>query len=309
MWKLWRRISARRTSRSKASSALVESSLPRGGRGGRGWARECFAGGENQTHIFGAYGILAGEEDETLDNVAEFANIAGPGIAAQFCDSFVGEDLFFPAVLLGDLLRKVSDESGKIFQAFTQGRQGKGKDEDAVKEIAAKFIFLDQVFEVAVRGDDDANIDLDGLVATDALDFAFFQDAEKFGLHGDGHVANFIEKKRAAFGLFEFAGVAAGRAGEGALFVAEQLGFDELGRDGSAIQSDESVFVARGFFVDGAGDEFFAGAGFAEDADAGFAGGDAIDLRKELWSWRGRSRRVRVCQGDGGVRDFRLRGA
>ena len=74
----------------------------------------------------------------------------------------------------------------------------------------------------------------------------------------------------------------AGGAGEGAFFVAEEFGFDEFGGNGGAIEGDEGVFVARRFFVDGAGDEFLAGAGFAEDADAGFAGGDAIDLREEF---------------------------
>ena len=57
-------------------------------------------------------------------------------------------------------------------------------------------------------GDDDADVDLDGLVAADALDFAFFEDAEELGLHGEGHVADFVEEERAAFGLLEFADVA-----------------------------------------------------------------------------------------------------
>ena len=177
-----------------------------------------------------------------------------------------------------------------------------------MEQVAAKFIILDEVFEIAVRGHDDADIDLDGFVAADALDFAFFEDAEKFGLHGDGHIADFVEEKRAAFGLLEFADVASCRASEGAFFVAEQFRLDQFGGDSGAIESDESVFVARGFFVNGARDEFFSGARFAEDADAGFAGGDAFDLREKLLSWRGRSRRVRACQGDGGVRGFRLRG-
>src|SRR5580704_13750351 len=40
--------------------------------------------------------------------------------------------------------------------------------------------------------------------------------------------------------------------------------------------------------MDGAGDEFLAGAGFAKDTDARFAGGDAVDLREELGhGWTG----------------------
>ena len=130
-------------------------------------------------------------------------------------------------------------------------------------------------------GDDDADVDLDWFFAADTLDFAFFEDAEEFGLHGEGHVANFVEEECASLGLLEFAGVAGGGAGERAFLVAEEFGLDELGGDSGAIQSDESVFVARRFFVDGAGYEFFAGARFAKDADAGLAGGDAVDLGEE----------------------------
>ena len=40
--------------------------------------------------------------------------------------------------------------------------------------------------------------------------------------------------------------------------------------------------AARGLFsMQGAGDEFLAGAGFAIDADARLAGGDALDLRHD----------------------------
>ena len=98
----------------------------------------------------------------------------------------------------------------------------------------------------------------------------------------NGHVADFVEKERAAVGLFEFAEMVGGSAGEGAFFVAEEFGFDQFGGNGGAVECDECVFAARRFFVDRARDQFLAGAGFAEDADAGFAGGDAIDLGEEL---------------------------
>jgi hypothetical protein len=40
-------------------------------------------------------------------------------------------------------------------------------------------------------------------------------------LHGQRHVADFVEKQRASVRLFELAGVPRRRAGERALFVAE----------------------------------------------------------------------------------------
>jgi hypothetical protein len=78
--------------------------------------------------------------------------------------------------------------------------------------------------------------------------------------------------------------------------VAEEFGLNELGGDGGAIQRDEGVFVAWRLFVDGACNEFFAGAGFAKDADAGFAGGDAINLREEFGHCRARTHELVLAE-------------
>jgi hypothetical protein len=113
------------------------------------------------------------------------------------------------------------DERGDVFAALAQGRQAQGEDEDAVKEILAEFAVADLGFEVAVCGDYDANIDVDGALAADALDFRFFEDAEEFGLHSERHVADFVEKDCAVLRLLELAEMASGGSGEGSFFVAE----------------------------------------------------------------------------------------
>ncbi len=65
-----------------------------------------------------------------------------------------------------------------------------------------------------MRGDDHANVNADGLGRADALDFAFFEHAQQLGLHGQRHVADFVEEERSVLGLLEFADVPPGRAGE-----------------------------------------------------------------------------------------------
>ena len=233
-------------------SALDESSLLQGGSSGdRGVDRGGICGGQGEENIFGVNGVCGGEEGEAFDDIAKFADVAGPVITAQLRDRVVGKGFVFPAVLLGDLAGKMGDELGEIFQAIAQRRKGQRKDVDAVEEVTAEFVISDVVFEVAVGGNDDADIDLDGLIATDALDFAFFEDAKQLGLHGDGHIADLVEEKSATLGLLEFSHVASGRAGESTLFVAEQFGLDQFGGHGGAIECDEGVFVARRFFVDG----------------------------------------------------------
>ena len=63
--------------------------------------------------------------------------------------------------------------------------------------------------------------------------------------------------------------------------VAEELGLDEVFGDGGAVELDEDAVAAEGFGVDGARDELFAGAGFAEDEDAAVGGRHELDLLAE----------------------------
>src|SRR5207245_8554040 len=81
---------------------------------------------------------------------------------------------------------------------------------------------------------------------------------------------------------FEFAEMARSGSSEGAFFVTEEFGLDQFGGNGGAVQRDEGMVVPVRFLVDGAGHEFFSCARLAQNADARFAGGDAIDLREQL---------------------------
>ena len=164
--------------------ALDQSSLPRVADDVCGSACRDIGRGQDQANVFGGNSVFAGDEDEALDDVAEFAHVAGPGILAQFGDGFVGEEFFFPAILRRYLTSKVRGKNRKIFGALAKGREEQRKNVNAVIEIAAKFIFLDGLFEVAMSGDNYADADFDGLVAADAFYFAFFEHTQEFCLHG-----------------------------------------------------------------------------------------------------------------------------
>jgi hypothetical protein len=88
-------------------------------------------------------------------------------------------------------------------------------------------------------GGDDADIGLDRRAAADRGELAFLQDAQQTGLRLLRHVADFVEKQRAAIGLFETALAAVGGAGEGAALMAEQLAFNQFARDGGHVDGHE----------------------------------------------------------------------
>ena len=95
------------------------------------------------------------------------------------------------------------------------------KDVEPVIEILAKPPGLDHLDHVAVRGGNQADVDLDRTPCADRIDLALLNGAEQLHLDVERQFRH-LEKQRAAVGLLELADMAASGAGEGALLVAEQ---------------------------------------------------------------------------------------
>ena len=161
--------------------------------------------------------------------------------------------------------------------AFAQGRGTERDDVEAVEQVFAEIVLADGFDDVAVGGGDEADVHLKFLVAADAGEGAVFEEAEEFGLEGAAHVADFIQEDGAAVGFLDAAEFLADGAGEGAFFVAEEFAFQEVFGDGGAIDADVILLAAAAQAVEGAGDEFLAGAAFAQDEDGGVGGGDGLD--------------------------------
>ena len=190
--------------------------------------------------------------------------------AGTYCDGFVEA--------AAEILDEVADEQRHVFAAFAQRRNLNGKNVEAIVEVAAKFAVGDEAREVAIGGGDDADVDGLGAIAAEAFEFLLLQDAQEFWLELERDVADFVEEKSAAIGEFEAADFLVDGAGEGAAFVAEEFGFEQAGGNGGAIHFDEGALFARAEIVDGARDDFFAGAGFAEDENGAAGGRDEFDL-------------------------------
>src|SRR5262249_25845564 len=151
---------------------------------------------------------------------------------------------------------------------------------------AAESTLGNELREVAIRGGNHANIDALRAIATQALKFLFLQHAEELGLQLQRDVADFVEKKCAAVGELEAADFLVDRAGECAALVTEQLGFEQAGRDGRAIDFHKGAFAARTEIVNGASDQLFAGAGLPEDQHGRPCGSDHLDLSQRPFQGR-----------------------
>ena len=108
----------------------------------------------------------------------------------------------------------------------------------------------------------------------------FLQEAQQIGLNIDVEVADLVEKQRAAVGRFDEAMLARGRAGEGALFVTEELGGDQIGRQRRAIDGNEWPRAPQRMIVDRLCRQFLARAAFAGDQDRRLGTRHATDHRE-----------------------------
>lgn len=123
-----------------------------------------------------------------------------------------------------------------------------------------------------------AHVDRHRACAAERHHRAFLQHAHQPHLLRERHVADFVEKQRAAVGLRDLAGAAAlACAGERAVLVAEQLGLDQRIGQRGAVDGDERAVGARRRLVQRAGEPFLAGARLAEDQQRQVAAADLRD--------------------------------
>ena len=115
------------------------------------------------------------------------------------------------------------------------------------------------------------------MIAADAIEAAGFQNAQQAHLHLRRHLGDLVQEQSAAAGALEIAAMGAGSTGKGTFLVAEQFGFDQIGRDRAAVDRDERLFRAAAHLVDRAGDQFLSGSAFADHQNCGIGGSDFLD--------------------------------
>ena len=87
--------------------------------------------------------------------------------------------------------------------ALAQGRYGQGKNRQSVEQVCSETALCNLLRQVPVGGSDQTNIQPDGMVGAQALDFTILQGTEQLGLDGQGQLTNFIQKQRATLGRFK----------------------------------------------------------------------------------------------------------
>ena len=89
------------------------------------------------------------------------------------------------------------------------------------------------------------------------------QHSQQFGLLGQWHAFDFIQKQGATIGVLQLADTLALGAGKGAAFMAEQFGFKQLLGDCRAVEGHKGLVGTWAKIMQAAGDQLLAAAGLA----------------------------------------------
>ncbi len=220
---------------------------------------------------------LFAQDVAALHGVAQLAHVARPRVLAQRRQGGAREGLV--GLVRGvELRQEMVGQRFDVFVAVAQRRHVQRHHRQPIHQVFAEGAVGHGLRQIAVGRGDDARAGLDRLRAAHAHERAGLQHAQQLDLHLHRHLGDLVEEDRAVAGLLEIAGVALERAGEAALLVAEQLRFDQVGRDRAAVDGDEGLVSTRAHVVHGARDQFLAGARFSDDQHGCQRAGHLADL-------------------------------
>src|SRR5262245_463669 len=146
-------------------------------------------------------------------------------------------------------------EQWDVAQSVAQRRQRDREDVEAVKKVGAEFALVDQSLKRLIGGGYDADFYADALRAAQPFEDAGLQHAQEPPLYLQRNLSYLIQKDRAAVGQLESPRLGRLRAGDSALFVAEQLALDQRGRKRRAVDYNEGASVAQAALVNGVGEQ------------------------------------------------------
>src|SRR5208282_2767231 len=203
------------------------------------------------------------EYHAALNEVLQLADISSPISIHQ---SLHRRSRDRPDALLhtaGEARDKKVHQQLNVFAPFAQRRDFDGKHPQPVKKVLAKLIIADHAFQIAMRGRNQTNINVDGLCTTEAFKLLFLQGAQQFRLQIHGNVADLVEKQSAMIRQLKPAFLLHQGSGESALFVAEQFTFHQTRWNRRAVQTNKCTLSPRAEIMKRSGHQFLASTGLA----------------------------------------------
>src|SRR6202021_1692856 len=147
---------------------------------------------------------------------------------------------------------KIVNQQWDVLASLTKWWYLNRKNIEPVKQILAELIVADHHRQISMGRRDKANIDMNGLVAAQPLEFLFLQRAQQLRLQLQTNVADFIQEQSAVIGKLQTSALLHQSASECTLFVSEQFAFDKPGWNGGAIEPYECSLSSWAEALEGA---------------------------------------------------------
>ncbi len=224
----------------------------------------------------------ARENRGAFDDVLELAHVARPVVARRALEECRRNAVEGLAQFAGCFSEEVAHEQRDVLAPFAQRRHGDREDVEPVEKVRPELAGSRAAAEVAVRCRDQPHVGAQRARAANTLELLLLEHAQELRLRLERELADLVEEDAAAVGELEPPAPLLGRAGEGALLVAEELALDQLARQRRAVHRHERPLAARAAVVDRARDELLAGAGLAEDQHRAVGGRDQRQLIEQL---------------------------
>ena len=158
-----------------------------------------------------------------------------------------------------------------------------------MQQVLAKEPLAHPFLEVLVGRGDHTHVGFLRRMAADAVVLAVGEHPQQAHLKVRGHVADFVQEKRAALGLFKAAATRTLCSGKGTALVAEEFGLQQVLRDGCGVDRDKRTLRTRPVPVQRTRDEFLARSRFAGDEHGRIRLRKPSDRAKHLLHRRGLS--------------------
>ena len=211
-----------------------------------------------------------GQHHRPVDHVFQFAHVAMPGVIPQPRHGPGFHALDGLVFLAAELVQEVLHQQRYVFHPFPQGRGVDREDGQPVVEVLPEAPAPHRFGQIGIGGRDEPHLH-PLQAAPDGLDFPGLQHPQQFGLQGRAQGADFVQEQGALVGLLEFSDPLAVGPGEGPFFMAEQFAFQQIFRNGRAVDGHEGLVAELSLEMNGPGDQFLAGAAFSLDQNGDVA--------------------------------------
>ena len=126
--------------------------------------------------------VGSAKDGGTLDRIAQFSNIARPGILTKRLDGRVTETLQHFVVLCAEEFQHVFRQIFHVVRAISQGGQVDLNHIEPIIKVFAKTSFLNRLFKIGVGCRNDTDIRFFRSLVTNAFILSLLYEAKEFRL-------------------------------------------------------------------------------------------------------------------------------